>query len=99
MKNDKRNLKQHFASSNAVTETQVQEATPVTPETHLPRGIMILSSLSNSLYKAGLGLLYITLAGVLGVVTYLWVKGIVSTYSYIKMVQALIELMQNFILV
>ncbi|MGE7782193.1 hypothetical protein ACQKL0_20090 [Peribacillus sp. NPDC097264] len=105
MDNEQRNLEeqQPASSTTAVsTETSVTPVTqlvPATPETHLPRGIMIIDRLSNSFYKVGLGLLFITLSGALGVATYLWVKGFVSTDLYFKLVQAILELMQNLILV
>lgn len=111
MKNEQRNSdQQQLASSTTAVSTETQatpitEATPVTqlvpatPETHLPRGIMIIDSLSNSLYKVGLGLLFITLSGALGVATYLWVQGLVSTDMYFKLLQAILELTQNWIIV
>lgn len=104
MNNDNpRNSEQQLASSSTAVlvteEKQVGQGIPATPEIHLPRGVMVIGSLANSFYKVCQGILCVTIAGILGYLTYTWVQGIISTDLYFKIIKAIYDLTQNLVIV
>lgn len=74
-------------------------APQISTETHLPRGIMIIESLSNSFFKVCLGIILISFAGIFVITGIQWAKGEVSTDMFIKIIVSALEALQNLIIV